>query len=523
MPAAPQVRKTRIRDRLFGPSPREVEATRELAEIHAAFERLHTHAENYTIDMATGERYSVAEGLQNIDLMLDARGWTNVFEYDDDRGLSLKQLKQASEQIRELVVGNPFIANAARIRVAQTVGAGIEFACRNRTGDQKIKPLPVALQNTMEETWAMRILFGNKAHAEMERAVFTDGIEFFLGRDSDHRMQRIQLHEITGLMRNPNDAEEVWAFRRTWNPDPDSSQPSQERVRWYYTEAVPQSERRRRVKTREGQDELAEMGYTIFDLSFNRQVGWALGVPDALCVVAWARLYKEFLVNGYVMSRSLARLAYKITVASTQAGQNAALTVAAPGQSGSTYIEGSGNQLTPLANAGRGYDFSSGDGLASAIAAGLGVSRTALLASAGSASGSNAAEQALDPIARATAAVRRKEWEDDFVRIFRYLGLRQKLVVTWNDLREDTIARRMQAWRLAEQMEIFDGQVLHDGVASELNIADPGALPSGWKQPSERKAASSSTFGQDGQAAANGRGTDDGSGASADDHDDDET
>lgn len=518
--------KPRPIDRLIGPSARERAMEKQLHDIEQAFSAFSNKHENFMIDMAEGTSgSSMHEALVNIDLMLDSAGWTSIWEYDDNQGLTLRQIKEASKQLRELRVGNPFIGNGYRILNAQTWGGGVDFAGRLRTGQRAIKALPAETQRQIEQPWWQRYVFGNKAHGEMESAAFTDGIWLLLCRDSDKRVQAVSIQEIDGLLHNPNNHAEIWAYRRVWNPTSEAGEPvsdGERRVRWYYTDAIPTSDRRRTIKTRGGNTEIAEPGMTMIDAHFNRQTGWALGVPDALCVVAWARLYKEFLVNGYVMSRSLARLAYKITVASAAAGQASATTIATPGQSGSTYVEGSGNSLAPLATAGKGYDFGSGDGLGAAIAAGLGVSWLALSANPAAGSGSSAAAQTLDPIAKATAAVRRGNWEDEFVRIFRFLGMDRTLVTTWHDLPEDTLARIMQAWTLVDQLEVFEGEVIQREVSKALGISNPGALPEFWKPKSERGPKATSTFGQTGQSPANGRGQTAPDGQSPDDHDDDE-
>jgi hypothetical protein len=523
MSPAREAPKTRVIDRILGPSPREQHLEHELREIEGLFDQMALKHENFQIDGADGSRISMHEALTNIDLMLDAQGWTNIFEYDEDAGLTLRQVKEASKQLRELVAGNPFIGNGARIRAAHVWAGGVEYSCRNKTAPRAIKPLTARVDDLTRTPWATRYIFGNKAHAELERAAFTDGTVFLLGRDSDKRIQRVQLQEITGALHNPNNSEEIWAYRRTWTINPqDQTESPKTRTRWYYTDMLPVEDRRPTISTAGRGPETAELGYTMLDFAFNRQVGWAFGVPDALCVIAWARLYKEFLVNGYVMSRSLAKLAWRITVNNAKAGANASAEVAAPGQAGSAYLEGSGNTLTPLASAGKGYDFASGNGLAGAIAAGLGVSLLALLSNPSAATGSNAAAQTLDPIAKATAAVRRGEWDDEMVRLFRFYGLDRQLVTTWRDLPTDTLQRIMQAWTLVDAMEVFEGETLQKAVAAVMDIADPGELPKHWKPRSERGAITDSTAGNAGATTGSGQGADDGSGGSKDDHDDDE-
>jgi len=523
----PEAVKPRAIDRLIGPSPRERELERQIGQIEDAFALFSLKHENFLIDAAEGGITSMHEGLAQIDLMIDAQGWTNIFEYDEDSGLTLRQVKAASKQIRELLVGNPFIGNGARIRTAHVWAGGCDFSGKLRTGKQEVKPLPVVTQQLMETPWAQRYLFGNLAHGELERAAFSDGTIFILGRESDKRVQRIQIHEIQGALHNPNNSEEIWAYRRVWTPNPQSPKDQQEeRVRWYYTDMVPLADRRRTIHIRGQQPEIAEPEYTMLDFGFNRQIGWAFGVPDALCVIAWSRLYKEFLTNGYVMSRSLARLAYRITAANAKAGQNAATEIAQPGQAGGAYIEGSGNQLTPLATAGRGYDFASGNGLAGAIAAGLGVSLLALLSNPSAATGSNAAAQTLDPIAKATAAVRRGEWGDHYVRLFRFYGMERKLVTTWHDLPEETLQRQMQAWVNVANTGLFAPEVSQIGIAKTMGIPEPGIIPDGYLQPNNVKSLPRKDIDTDGKPGSNpssgsGQGQPNPAGKTPDDHDDD--
>jgi hypothetical protein len=118
--------KPRLIDKIVGPSPREKALDHRIQQIEQVFSNFALKHENLIIDAASGEVVSMDEALQNIDLMLDAQGWTNIWEYDDNRGLTLRQVKEASRQLRELVVGNPFIGNGYRIRNAQTWGGGVD-------------------------------------------------------------------------------------------------------------------------------------------------------------------------------------------------------------------------------------------------------------------------------------------------------------------------------------------------------------------------------------------------------------
>lgn len=529
--AVPETPKPSLRDRVFGPTNNERYLEAQLGAVETTLNRLVTAQENREID---GPWANVAEGLAQVELMLDARGWTEVFDHDQDGGLTLRQVKLASKQIRELMVGNPFVQNGSRIRNAAVWGGGVEFSAKTRTKvttKEGTKPagsptdIPARIQNLMEEPRNQRAFFGNDAKESLERAAFSDGNVFLLGDEASKRMQNVPLSEITGDYRNRDDKGEILAYRRSWVRDPFSESPEdrKEFVRWYFTDLTPVEERPASI-TFNGKREKVERGFTMLDKSFNSQVGWGYGVPDALGIIAWSRLYKEFLVNGYVMSRALARLAFKVTAGTAQGGKNAAYEIAQPGQAGATYIGGEGSNLQSLNTAGRGYDFDSGSPLAAAMAAGLGVSLLALTANPSSATGSNAAAQTLGPVEKATAYMRRKSWEDFFIRLFRWMGLTSKLVSTWSDIEDDDVHRVLQAITLLDQLEVVDAEVIQYLAAAALNIANPGEVPEGWKPVSRRKAASGgdrSTTGLSGATGGTGQGADDSTGNSGQDHGED--
>lgn len=501
--------------RFLPATKRERYLENELEAVHTILDRIALNHENMQFD---GEPLS--EKLADIEMMLDAKGWISVFEYDENQGLTLGQLKKASAQIRELMIGNPFMRRGSQLRNAGIWGGGVEFACRNRTGKQTFRPLPVDIQGMMESPSANRYIFGNDAHEEMERTAFSDGIFFSLGHDITKRLQRISLHEITADLRNPDNPEEIWAYRRTWrqNPVGETAAEQREITRWYYTDIY--DGRRQQTITYMGKRERVEPGYTMLDKGFNQQVGWAYGAPDALCVVAWSKLYKEFLTNGYIMSRALARFAYKVTVGSTAGAARASAEMTAPGQAGSSAIEGLGNSLQPMMTAGRGYDFESGRPLAAAMAAGLEVSLLALLGDSSGSAG-NAAETSLDRPRRDMAYMRRKSWDDYFARLFRWMGLSQRLVCTWHDLPDETLQRQLQALTLADQLEVFGPEVMQKQAATVLNISNPGEIPEGWKTKSQRGGPKPTTAGNAGATAGTGQGDDDDSGQTDLDHDDD--
>lgn len=415
------------------------------------------------------------ERLGQVDMMVDAAGWVPVYEYGPDHGLMLSQVKIQSRMLRELTIANPLYRRASQLRIVYTWGGGVGFSCRDAQG--AVVPMPASLRNTLNKPRNKRYLLSNSAHEEMERAAFTDGNLFLLVDDNAKTIQRVPIDQITADVRNPEDLEEIWAFRREWMSEQDRTRTGDQglvrNVRWYYSDAYD-GKRTSGVVTPDGVQS-ADRTHTMVHVAFNQQVGWAYGVPDALAAIAWARLYREFMVNGFTMTKALAKLAWKLTVPNKDAGVTASAEVARPGQVGGTATMTAGSDMSALASAGKAYDFSAGNVIASHVAAALEVSVDALLA--GGTPNSDQNGGALDPTAKLTALMRRRVWDDAFDRIMVALGATKTVVPVWKDLAEDTIMRLMQAWQIGNLANVFERDIIQAGMAEVLGIDDPGELP----------------------------------------------
>jgi hypothetical protein len=336
----------------------------------------------------------------------------------------------------------------------------------------------------------------------------------------------VPIKEIQGDMRNPEDHSEIWAFRRVWTEDPNATSPLY-KVQWIYTDDFDNYAGRPRQTTITygGKAEPVAQNRTMIHLKFNEQIGWAYGIPDALAIVAWARLYREFVLNGYVMSKALARIAFKIISKSASGASAAAVQVSRPGEAGGSASLVEGQSIDALSSAGQGYDFDSGRAIVAHIAAGLGVSLVALLGDAGAAKGSSSTEQTLDGPTQASSAMRRRLWEAHFERVLEWLGNRYGLKATWHDLPVEQIQRRLQAWTLANNTGYFAKDIIQRGMADSLGIADPGPVPQGALLPSnsaslprkdidtDGSGSKGGTTGAGGATAGTGQGQGDGSGS----------
>ena len=90
------------------------EETGEIADLKNAFLRMQT------------ENLELSESLANVSMMIDSQGWSPVYGTKES-GLDLSDLRNASAQLRELVVGNPLLKRGAKLRSSYVWSRGMSL------------------------------------------------------------------------------------------------------------------------------------------------------------------------------------------------------------------------------------------------------------------------------------------------------------------------------------------------------------------------------------------------------------
>jgi hypothetical protein len=260
------------------------------------------------------------ERLGQVDMMVDAAGWVPIYEYGPDHGLLLSQVKIQARMLRELASGTRS-TSAPRSSASSTSGAAASTS-RSATANGKVIPMPAALRKTLDKPQNKRYL------CRTPRTRSWSAPRSPTATCSCWSTTTARRSSACRSTRSPP----TCGTRRTWRrsgPSAASGRPSRTapapatrawsgNVRWYYSDAYDGS-RKSGVVTPDGVQS-ADRTHTMVHVAFNQQVGWAYGVPDALAAIAWARLYREFMVNGFTMTKALAKLAYKLTVPNKDAG-----------------------------------------------------------------------------------------------------------------------------------------------------------------------------------------------------------
>ncbi len=362
---------------------------------------------------------AAVEALSGVQKMIDAEDahWSTIFGNMEHDGLTLEQLHDIDEEIRQSLIKSPIMGRGAQLRHSYIWSKGIILP---ETDTEPSKPgAKTILHKVLNDPINKRYFIDDDAHEELERAMYSGGNLHALVDTKTRTARRIPLKEITDLITNPDFAEEVWAWKREWQHT-DRTGKSETKQTWYYTDDCPLP-RAKRAKT-QIQNVPVDHTQVIVTHSVNRQVGWPLGLPDAIAAVAWAKLYSEFLKHGYVMSRALASIAFRATVASKAAGENASMKLANTNGAGNTAVMGAANSLTALPTAGRGYDFDSGRPIAAMVATAVQVSIVHLLSDPGAAGSSYGSASNLDLPTRRAVVSRQASWVSFYRRLLAALG-----------------------------------------------------------------------------------------------------
>lgn len=348
------------------------------------------------------ENNALLESLNELANQYRNTGWVPLDGLDGAAGMDLDHLQGLSDQLQDMTATNPLLVRGAQLRYGYTFGRGLAW--------EKI----TKAKRHIEQPYNHATLFTPKAWEELNKARFATGNIFVQRNVKTNELTRVPLKQITGVITDPESAERIWAFQRTWSAN------GKTHTRWVANR--PYQGRQRTFTGPDGKTATLDPKYVMYHDAFNKQVGWTWGVPDSLAALVWSMAYSEYLKNNAKLVRAYARYAFKVT-SPTGAGQaQAAVQVRGPAGVAGTAVNGPGTDLSPVPPTGSQVDFSKGTAIASMVAASLGVSVIALLSDPSSAAGSYGSAQTLDaPTIRGMAAIQ-ESWTDFFQTIVRDMG-----------------------------------------------------------------------------------------------------
>ncbi len=392
-------------------------------------------------------------------LAFEDNGWNDLSSTTGTDGFDLTALQDAAKRIRETTEGNPLLKRGCGLRTSYIFGRGVSFA------DQ-----PPRVQKFINDPRNQDVLFSPEAQVINERANFTDGQFFLLANVATKQFQRIPFNEITAVVTDPDDAERVRYFRRTWTKREQELAGGQARETqmnvWYPVDTYTPEGGRYASRIN---NQPVDVKYVMFDFRVNRRAGVIWGVPDAFPALPWAHAYNEYLKDGSRMLKALSMFAWQLK-SKTKTGQaNAAAAIATPSTAGSTAIMGSDMDLSAMPR-GNNVNLTDGRPLGSMVASALEVSVVALLSDPGS-SGAYGTAQTLDvPTVKAMES-RQQVWSLFYKRVLSFLGAKDDaLAVNWPKIETEPSQRLTQALAVAYETKAIHQDEYRAAIIEVLDV-----------------------------------------------------
>lgn len=433
------------------------------------------------LNALSNENEMLREDLEQVRAMFRAedKGWlliSGMVTKEKTDGFSLEDIQHISDTIRPHVVGDGLPKRGVDLHSGYVWSKGMNIeGVERETADTKPKrgrpSKKKDLTAFVNDPVNQDSLFSDMAHQEIQKARYADGNLILACNTKDGTVRRIPLREITDIRVNPDFPEEVWMYQRTWHPE--SGPTAKPRKRWYYTNRY--TENKQKSITENGHTVPVDQDVTIVDRRFNRQVGYALGIPDAVAMMVWAAAYEEILQYGRIVNESLAKLVFKV-VSKTKSGQAAAgVKFSAAGSYGAAANMLEGQDVQVFSSAGKGYEFSNARPIGAMAAMSINVPNTELLADSSAAGSSYGAAETLTPSTKNAMRLMQAEWVSMFQEVLDLFGYGKPRV--WFEPLED-----VDIYRVSQALAL-NGSHLHDEEirAKALDImdiaGDPDDLP----------------------------------------------
>lgn len=434
----------------------------------------------------------------------------------DSEGPTLDELKQVSKQARDMTA-NPLIDRAIALRQSYIWSKPPQIPLPDKapgTAGRKS-----ALERFVSNPRNQASLLSTDAHEKMELAAITDGCFLLLADKSTKVVRPIPLTEIVDIMVHDDFSSEIQAYKRRWSHFDREEGRTEELEEWVYVENVPASERVDEIETlTRGQKVLVPTSkrYEMIDFWANQQVGWALGTPDALAAIPWARMYVELFNRGKVMTEELAKFIGRITNKTKTGHAQTGAKIAAAKGAGKFATMADGNQMEIFGSAGKTYDFGGIRPVAALVATAMEVSVVHLLSDPGAAGSSYGSASNLDLPTKRAVVQRQRSWASYLERVLKW-ATAQDVIVTFPTLDEPDPYREMQTVILAWQNGFLHADEARKRIAAIANvelvhdfapegILVPNNINSLARRDLDTDAHANATVASPGQGQANGTG-----------------
>jgi hypothetical protein len=428
------------------------------------------------------------ENLDSLDAMLD-HGWRALYggAFEDREGPTLQQVKDAATRNREMSL-NPHVGGGLELIYAYVWGTDIHYdgISRERRGRKKgVGTVWDKIENPINQ----QEFFSTVARKQRQAAYYYDGQVLYAGNDDDSTLQHISIKNIGDDYRNPNRADEIWAYRYEWT-EHRLDGPARARVEWIFSSRHMDKIKGRKFLTYHGQREPIATNKRMFVAKSNPIVGWAYGTADVQRGISWAEDYRQAMLDGKKMNAAMASIWATMKKNTLAAAQDTAIKLGQSTVAGRAAMIGQNNDIMAMTTAGQAYDFQKLLPLLANFAAGIGVSAVALSMNSGNAGGSYGAAKTLDGPERVMTNRRRGMAVELDREVLIWLGADKDELDVWFD----PIMDPTEKYRAEQGIELRLGTGLYEGdeikrMHAQLDNRNPEKVtpvPNGWLIPQNK-------------------------------------
>lgn len=412
------------------------------------------------------------ERLAELEFALEDRGWDRLTG-ETNTEFSRDALRRICSLSRLMYLKNPLINRAVSLQASYVFGQGVVVQSEDEATNVKIQEFMDDPHNKVELT-------SHQARMLKDVDLTTLGNIFFVLFTQEGtgmvKVRSIPVDELVEIICNPEDAKEVWYYKRVWNQKTFGTSGT-------YTAAE--------TKTAfypdwryalDGASRPSAFGSApihwespVYHVKAGGMSDMKFGVPETYSSLDWAKAYKDFLEDWATISRSLSKFAWNMTAPNGNRGVQAAKTKlnsllgrnnSAPDTNpspipGSTFIGSNGNSMEPMKIGGANIGAEDGRRLLLMVAAGMGFPETFF----GDASvGTLATAKSLDRPTELKMIDRRTVWGDVFKDILGFAlskravdgfttGNKEKIDIDWPPLLEHNVGEAVDAIIAATTMD----------------------------------------------------------------------
>ena len=276
------------------------------------------------------------EATQSVEdeLKIEDKGWI-VLGAQGGQVISSAERKSNILTSRLYEAKDPLAKQAIRLWTDYSFGSGMTWA----TDKDKAKKVLESFWNAK----ANRKVLSAQGQRKSSNKLLIDGEVFyalFLGGNGQSTIRYIDPLEITEIITNPEDAEDVRFYKREWLTQQSKQQTTYYRD-WTNSKGEP-------AKDAKGNSVQATDRALVYHVAYNTT--GQRGNPLLLPALDWIKQYRRFLASRVAIMLALARFAWKVKVQGGQTAVTATKTVI-DGElpaAGSTAIENMGADMQPI-------------------------------------------------------------------------------------------------------------------------------------------------------------------------------